>query len=200
MGAIVPSPQEPPLRPMPLTIEQALDRFMADYLAAFQRHHGQPPSIEADPEWPSACLQGPVDANGLQHWQPVRQPQATDLFERIGSALDSPVHPDLAAYYSRYWSDPLPARCATGDLSLLFVWNEADFERLRGNLIGHLLDCRRNKRPPALFFGCTEPEEYVLSVNNASGEVVLEQPGAKRFDRVAPSLAAFIASLQPNIG
>jgi len=180
-------------------IDQALDQFIDAYLHEQRDRCGDLARIEADPEWPSACYQGEPDAQGLTRWQPVRQQQPTDLFERIGDALATPVHPDIARYYSRYWSDPLPARCATGDLNLLFVWNPEDFERLRANLIGHLLDCRRNKRPASLFFGCTEPEEYILSVNNSTGEVLLEQPGSKKFDRVAPSLSEFIHSLRPNI-
>lgn len=184
---------------MSVTIDQALDRFITTYIEAYTQHHGQLPCTEADPEWPSDCYQGSADNSGMQHWSPVLQQQHHDLFERIGSALDSPVHPDVVNYYSRYWSDPLPARSPSGDLSLLFAWNEQDLERLRGNLIGHLLDCRRHKRPPALFFGCTEPEEYVLSVDNQTGEILLEQPGSKRFDRIAPSLAEFLQSLRPKI-
>ncbi|WP_210396835.1 SecY-interacting protein [Motiliproteus sediminis] len=184
---------------MPVTVTQALDRFIEHYLQAQLARYGDLPRLEHDPDWPSPCLQGEPDPQGLQRWQPVLQSEPTDLFERLAEALGEPVHNDIAAYYSRYWSDPLRASCATGDLSLLFVWNAEDLERLRGNLIGHLLDCRRRKRPDALFFACTEPEDYVLSIDNQSGEVLLEQPGSPKFDIVAPSLAGFIDSLRPNI-
>lgn len=179
---------------MPSAVEQALDNFIQRYQ---QLTAEQTPRIEYDPAWPSACYQGEADAQATIAWQPVRQDGLSDLFERIEQALEVAIHPDIKAYYNRYWSDPIAARSDQGELNLLFVWNRDDDERLRANLIGHALGRKRLKQPLSLFFACTQPEEYVLSIDNSSGQVMLEQPGKKARDTIAPSLAEFLQRLTP---
>lgn len=182
---------------MPTTVEQALDRFIQASIKQMQPPNL--PRIEQDPQWPSLCYRGEPDAEGRVGWQPTRQALGSDMFERLELALETPVHPDIKAYYQRYWSDPLPARSPQGQLNLLFVWNEEDYERLRANLIGHALGRIKLKQPLSLFFGCTYPEEYVLAIDNSSGQVILEQPGKKSRDPVAASLAEFLDLLQPTV-
>ncbi len=179
---------------MPSTVEQALDRFIQSHL---ELNTNPPGRIEFDTQWPSECYQGQPDSDGLIDWKPVLQGQPNDLFERLEQALEVEIHSDIKAYYSRYWSDPLPAQSPQGQLNLLFVWNSQDLERLRANLIGHALGRQRLKQPLSFFFGCTDPEELVLSVDNNSGQVMLEQPGKKRCDVIAPSLADFLTQLTP---
>mgnify|MGYP002862698994 CR=1 FL=1 len=180
---------------MSRAVEQALDRFIESSIKMMQPPHQL--RIEHDPEWPSSCYRGEADAAGMIDWQPTRQTQNNDMFERLELALETPIHPDIKAYYQRYWSDPLFARSPQGQLNLLFVWNTEDYERLRANLIGHALGRIKLKQPLSLFFGCTYPEEYVIAINNNSGQVVLEQPGKKASDTLAASLAEFLDQLQP---
>ena len=71
-------------------------------------------------------------------------------------------------------------------------------DRLIENLIGHAIAKQRSRSPFSVFFACTDPEsELFLSVENASGQVVLEKPGHKPVDVVANSLAEFIDTLVP---
>ena len=83
-----------------------------------------------------------------------------------------------------------------GACELLQVWNEEDFERLQQNLIGHLLMKKRLKQAPTLFFALTDEDDFVLSVLNSTGEVVLEQVGRPPQKVISPSLPAFIATLR----
>ena len=76
--------------------------------------------------------------------------------------------------------------------------SEEDFERLQQNLIGHLLMKQRLKQPPTLFFGLTDEDDFILSVDNASGEVVLEQVGKLPTRCLAPDLATFVDGLTPG--
>jgi SecY interacting protein Syd len=93
----------------------------------------------------------------------------------------------------------LPATSDWGDLSLLFVWSEKDCERLRGNLVGHLLTKQKQKQPATLFFACTEPDgEKFISIDNQTGEVWLEQPGKKPIMKLADSLDVFLGKLTPK--
>jgi len=90
------------------------------------------------------------------------------------------------------------ATAQEGHVSLILLWNPSDAERLVENLIGHALAKRRVRAPFTVFFACTEPEsDLFLSVDNATGEVVLEKPGAKPLRTVAPSLTAFLRGLGP---
>ncbi|WP_341537580.1 SecY-interacting protein [Motiliproteus coralliicola] len=187
------SQQSQPVSASDQNLEQALQRFIDDSLA----HWPALPLVEFDPLWPSPCYQEQADNQGQIPWRPVRQQQRSDMFERLEKALEETIHPSIKSYYLSYWSDPLPARSAQGELDLLFAWSEEDLERLRANLIGHAMGRRRLKQPLSLFFGCTKPEEYVLAVDNRTGAVLLEQPGRKTSERIADSLAEFIQQLKP---
>lgn len=176
------------------SVESALDAFITRMLDL----QPTPPRMPYDEHWPSLCYQEDAVSGALVPWRPVRQTCPSDMFERLEAALGVSIHPDLIAFYCRYWSDPLPALCEEGNLSLLQVWNEQDMERLRSNLIGHAIALQKQKRPLTLFFACTEPDgEYFLSIDNSSGEVLLEKPGQKPLRTIAGSMAEFIDSLTP---
>lgn len=163
-----------------------------------QLHQDALPTIDFDSEWLSPCYLKNTDEGQPSQWQPVKQTVATDMFERLAEALETPLHPDICAYYTTFWSDPLLAQSSEGDLVLLQAWNEADIERLRSNLIGHALNKRRQRQPLTLFFACTEPDDGILSINNDDGSVWLEYPGKPPVREIAPSLTEFLARLTPR--
>ncbi len=83
-------------------------------------------------------------------------------------------------------------------MSLILLWNAEDAARLIENLIGHALAKRRAKSPLSIFFACTEQDsELFLSVENTTGQVLIEKPGHKPVDVVAENLASFIDALVP---
>jgi len=177
-------------------VEAALDAFVDRYLAEFP-HLDDP----YDPEWRSPCETGApyLDARNERRiaWRPTRRRGADD-FAGLERALEMPIHPAVKAYYGRYWSAGLEAEAADGHVSLLMLWNAQDADRLVENLIGHALAKRRARTPFTVFFACTEPEsDLFLSVDNDSGQVVLEAPGRKPLRVVADSLAGFIETLVP---
>jgi SecY interacting protein Syd len=181
----------------PNHVTEALDAFVARYLTRYPRLEDY-----FDPEWRSPCELGEPyrDADGEQRvaWQPVRRGGEPDDFAGLERALEMPIHPDIKAYYGRYWSGGLEAEAPDGHVSLLFLWNPEDGDRLVENLIGHALAQRRARSPFSVFFACTEPEsELFLSVDNARGHVVLEAPGRKPLRTVAESLAEFLHTLSP---
>ena len=177
---------------------QALDRYIDRALEHQLQSTGRLPQLPHDEDWPSECYVSASSADAMTHWRPVRQSAPSDLFDRISEALEMPIHPDIITYYSRYWSDPLPARHSSGKLSLLQLWNPADGERLRSNLIGHALMKSRSKQPLTLFFACTEPDDLFISLHNQDGTIWLEAPGKKPVRQIADSLAEFLDSLAPD--
>lgn len=183
-----------------MTVREALAEFMDHTLKAY-------PDLQApfDPDWRSPCEIGePFDSEQgpLIAWRPTpRHPDsAAEDFAPLERALELSVHPDIKAYYGAYWAAGLEAEAVDGHVSLLFLWNPEDVERLNENLIGHALNRKVGRgRSLSVFFACTEPDsELFLSVDNDSGAVLLEKPGFKPIREVAPDLASFLATLVPR--
>jgi SecY interacting protein Syd len=180
----------------PTDVAAELDVFVARYVADF------PNLVDPfDPQWRSPCETGePYESeDGVEviPWRPLRRAFADD-FAGLERALEVPIHDDVKAYYGRYWSGGLEATADEGHVSLILLWNPADAQRLVENLIGHALAKRRARAPLTVFFACTEPNsDLFLSIDNATGAVVLEAPGAKPIRTVAPSLTVFLRGLVP---
>ncbi len=177
-------------------VSNELDAFVARYLQQY------PQLVDPfDPQWRSPCEAAEpfMSPDGVQlvSWKPLRRAFADD-FAGLERALEAPIHADIKAYYGAFWSGGLEATAQDGHVSLILLWNPSDAERLVENLIGHALAKRRARTPFTVFFACTEPEsDLFLSVDNTSGEVVLEAPGAKPLRTVAPSLTVFLRGLAP---
>lgn len=154
-------------------------------------------SIEYDPQWPSSCYLQEAESGHMVEWQPQRQASQNTWLD-FEKALDIKLHSSIATYYLSYWSDNLQAVHQEGSLELIQIWNESDFERLQQNLIGHFLMKRRLKQRETVFFALTDEEDMILSVLNETGEVVLEQIGLEPQKVIAPDLASFLLSLEPN--
>lgn len=181
---------------MSIAVKAALDHALRRYVANCQRITGALPTQEYDPEWPSACEVGEPGADGNIHWQPMDQNAATD-FGGLESALGVEIHPDIKSFYGSYWSAAVEMQAAEGGVTLIQLWNDADFDRLGENIIGHAMAKQRMKAPLTVFIACTDEEEYMLSVDNESGRVVLEEPGSPPTREVSPSLVEFLGRLRP---
>lgn len=153
-----------------------------------------------DPEMRSLCTVGePFSHDDLEviRWVPHRRRRAED-FGGLENALEVEIHPDIKAYYGNHWSGCIETEHKEGHVSLIFLWNTLDVDRLVENLIGHALAQKQSRSPFSVFFACTEPNsELFLAINNASGEVQLEKPGYKPIRVVAPNLTEFLSELQP---
>lgn len=175
----------------------ALDDFITQ-LEALHASSGWP-HLPYDPDWLSPCYLRTADAGVAVGWHPVRNNEGTDMFQRLAEALELEIHPSIIEFFSRYWSDPLPARLPDGrEICLLQTWNADDMERLRSNLIGHALSKQKQKRPLTLFFGTLEPDsDFMLSLDNQDGSIWLERPGKAPQEKLANSLAELLHSLKP---
>jgi len=180
------------------SVAAALDQFVKSLLEKQLNEASRLPLTPFDEEWPSPCYQ--QTEGTLREWKPVHQNAPNTMFDRLEEALEFQIHPDVAAFYSHYWSDPLPASCTDGDLSLIQVWSSEDMERLRSNILGHLLMKKKFRQPLTVFIACPEPDDnYMISVINDNGEVWLEQPGKPPIRKLADNLAEFISSLTPRV-
>lgn len=178
-------------------ITKALDNFVSQYLQ-LHREEDTPLTVQYDSEWVSPCHQMNADEGEWVTWQPVKQVQAQD-FKGFEEALEIELNPDLKAYFSHLWSDNLNATTEKGGLQLLLPWNHDDFLRLQQNLVGHILMKRRLGQAETVFFAVTDEEDFIISVENKSGKVVLEQVGMVPKETLSDSLAEFLRELQPSL-
>lgn len=187
---------------------EALQSLINQYI---QKHHdinNQLPTIQFDGEWLSPCEQGEAQ-DGLSYWQPivisdlVQKNKTVNVeqltFSNVESALGLSLHPDIKNYFTYVFSADLNVECEEGLLSLLFAWNVEDFQRLQENIIGHILMKQRLKQAETIFFAVTDEEDMIISIDNSSGEVWVEQVGCKPHKKLSNSLAEFITQLKPII-
>lgn len=112
--------------------------------------------------------------------------------------METTIHPDITAYYNAFWSGTIETESEEGQVSLIQLWNEKDFDRLVENLIGHALMKRRSKHPLTVFFATAEPNtELFLSIDNENGHVLLEEPGRAPLRQVDEDLVTFLNRLTP---
>jgi SecY interacting protein Syd len=201
-------------------VTAALDEFIQKYLVTAKKH---PEMLlaEYDNDWPSECytsLDSKSDKDGKSDrrdksdksdkdnasstndrvdWQPVKRSGLVN-FSDLEKALEMKIHEDIISYYSAYWSENLNAETDKGYLQLLQPLNQDDFERLQQNLVGHILMKRRLKQPETFFIALTDEDDFIITVHNTSGEVMLEQVGLEPKEVLAANLAVFIQSLQPS--
>ena len=183
------------IRKPPSVLEKNIDIIMQRY----EKARG-PLEIDFDPDWRSPCEIGESKIKGNSGskivWSPTRRNDFVDDFTGLERAIESDIHEDVKKYYGRYWSSNIPLRAPDGFVELLFIWNQADIERLIENLIGHFLACQQSGAPFSIFFACTESSsDYFLTVNNQSGAVQLELPGQQPVREVSRNLNSFLETL-----
>ncbi|WP_338621690.1 SecY-interacting protein [Agarivorans sp. OAG1] len=162
----------------------------------FERHwqSSSYPKVEYDEQWLSPCIIGEPEQQEVS-WKPVLREDKGD-FSGIERALEITLHPSIKAFYGDYFSETLAVDFQNNRIELVQAWNEQDFEMLLENIIGHVLMQRRLKQKETVFIASTEDEMQVVSIDNDSGEVVLEQLG-KGIDRVlAKTLEEFVAKFE----
>ena len=177
------------------SLTESLWIFANSFVDLHEKTHGYLPVIEKDSEWLSTCQQDDFD-DKIIHWRPVKS-LVNLSFENIESALEITLHQDIKAYFSTFFSESIDANCEEGQLSLLFAWNEDDFQRLQENIIGHVLMKKRLKQDNTIFFAVTDEEDLIISLHNDTGEVWVERVGCKPHKKIANSLNEFILQLTP---
>jgi SecY interacting protein Syd len=145
-------------------------------------------------DWLSPC-EALRDAQ-YSYWYPSLQcPKMR--FDGFETAIEQPVHTDLKAFYLSFWSGALPCLFDALPISLIQVWNPDDFDRLIGNFIGHYLVQKNARQDLTLFIATVEDGgDNIISLDNGTGEVLLETPGTPDRTIVAPSLNQFLNRLR----
>ncbi|AIJ08929.1 MULTISPECIES: SecY-interacting protein [Edwardsiella] len=174
-------------------VSAALREFTQRYVAQWQQQHGDWPSSHALYGIPSPCVV--YSRDDCVFWRP--EPGRGEDLEGIGRALDIRLHPALAPFFTTQYAGDMRARWNEIEMDLVQVWSEEDLQRLQENQIGHLVTQRRLKLSPTLFLASTADELSMVTLCNLSGSVLLEQFGSPQRRVLTPTLAEFLAALQP---
>lgn len=132
----------------------------------------------------------------MVHWEPSARGEMAD-FSGLERALEVELHRDIKSFYGSYWAGTMDLRAEEGGVTLIQVWNDQDFDRLVENILGHAMAKQRIDAPLTIFIACTDEGELMLSVENETGQVVLEEPGCLPIRTVSPTLAEFLDRLEP---
>ncbi|WP_395344554.1 SecY-interacting protein [Ningiella sp. W23] len=154
---------------------------------------------EYDSQWLSPCLQNLSTGqnNGDEvNWLPHKRNDSANL-NNIADALEMDIPQSLSDYFCTYYSLDFNAEHPRGKIALLQAFNQADFERLQKNLIAHVLMKRRLKQTETLFFAVTDEDDFIISVEPNSENVVLEQVGKPKLEIISDNLVTFIGELKP---
>jgi SecY interacting protein Syd len=160
---------------------------------AYQQQRGIVVSCSDDEIRSSPCRYDPKNSALWKCWT---RPQPVDL-HNIAAALECSFHPDIHAYYGNGFAGQVSASFKGLTVTLVQPWNEDDFERLQENLVAHVMMLQRLKLPITLFLATVPNELQVISLDNESGAVVLEQLGQPKRWVLADSLPDFLQRLSP---
>jgi len=176
-----------------LNLKEAVWQFGQAYIEGYQQQHNSLPIADVDPESTSPC-QVDIKENDKTTWQVIKINESLD-FKNINSALDVTINQDIEDYFGSMYADSIPAETSDGKLSLLFAWDHNDFQRLQENIIGHIMMKQRLKQKITLFFAVTDEEDMIISLDNDSGEIWVEQVGCEPHKKLANSMQEFLSSL-----
>ncbi len=160
---------------------------------AYQQQRGRLVTCPADESRSSPCCGH--DAMTLQ-WKPVMRDPVGDL-NNIAEALECSFHPAIHAFYGAAFSGPMSFSFKGLKVSLVQSWNEDDFVRLQENLVAHVLMLKKLKLPITFFLATVPDEQRVISLDNESGLVILEQLGRQQRWVLAEDLPTFLRRLSP---
>lgn len=170
-----------------------LSQFIARWFA-YQQLRGLAVHCTPDEQRDSPCryLLGQA-----RYWNYVPRTELQTL-HAISEALECPFHPDIDAFYGYGFGGEMKASFHGLTISLVQPWNDEDFVHLQENLVAHVLMLRRLKLPVTLFIATVCHNDLrVISLDNATGAVILEQLGKQQRWTLAPSLAEFLRQLSP---
>ena len=149
--------------------------------------------VEHDPEWTSPCELLPPDADGMVRWRPVAMESSPD-FADLEAAAGIRLHPDIRAFYGSFWGWGGEGEHSGESVSLRVAWNPEDLDQIKQGIVEHVAVCAAHPTPATVHVANTASDLY-FSVDNTTGEVLLEEPGHPRLQVVAPSLSRFLTEM-----
>ncbi len=150
--------------------------------------------VEFDPEWPSPCVVGQPDDNGMVHWQPVEMepPDALSTLEATLREYGQVLHPDVASFYTSFLAGRVESEHSGEPVILYTRWNDNEFGV--DNLVCGVHEAIEYGLPVTFPIAGTG-SDVLFTLDNATGAIMLQEVGYPPSRVVAPSLVAFLSQL-----
>ena len=184
----------------------ALDALLTRYVNLVKAEYNTYPSVNFEPPWPSPCTeaveqrgeqQGEKQGEKISYWRPVERNDYR-IFNELEQALELSFREDFKQFYGSFWSNGICVERDDINFNLIQIWNEEDQEQLKENILGHAFAKLKSRQPLSYFIGCTHGDD-VICIEHETGEITLEKPGKKAHKTLAPTLEAFLLSLNPML-
>lgn len=171
----------------------ALEQFTQRYVELWQATYQHDPKSEALYDMPSPCI---TETKGsVVFWCPVAaEGKSLTIVEQV---INITLHPDAHYFYQTQYAGDMQAVFNDVSLSLIQVWNDEDFARLEQHLIAHLTMQKKLKRRPSVFIASTNDDTEIISIDNQTGNILLERLIDNKNTLLADNLIEFLAQLKP---
>lgn len=177
------------------TTSATLSAFTQRYCQHWYQQYQTAPQNDQLIGFDSPCLLDSTSEKVFWQPQPFTLPKDLDAVSR---GIDLVIQESVVAFYTTQFAADMKAKYGELSLTLLQVWNEDDFERVQQNLLGHLVMKRRLKHSPTLFIATTEDDAEIISIDNLTGNVVLEILGKQTHQVLSSTLGEFLDKLTPS--
>lgn len=163
---------------------------------------GQPlQSADAEDSDPMLFL-GPADDNGLVQWKPQPKSEVSD-FSEIERRASVSLHSSIKDYYNAYWFLEFGGKYRAGSVSLDPVKPGVGLTELEDKLFGRTYGAyhvsgyitTHGGQLRHVPIGLHHGDDLLLVVDNASGEIAVEDHERGSFEVIAGGLAELIAGL-----
>lgn len=174
----------------------ALSDFNQRYIYLWQQQQGSYPKSDAYADISSPCQISSTE--GGIYWQPVVANPINDL-QRVEQLVGITIRPEIQALFGMQYAGDMWACFQDITLCLIQVWNLDDFYRLEQNQIAHLQMLKKLKRQPSLFIATTLEDSRIITVNNVTGAIMLDDLITGEHQYLSDDLTSFLTQLTPII-
>lgn len=178
---------------MAVPVSEAMGLYFERYRAAWRAHFEDEPWVAREPEVSPGFYGGEVPGQaGAVYWAPKRQ-EDSGFARRIQERFGGPLHGELLEYLSAYWFAELRGKLGNRRIQLTPVL--PGLSRLEERIETYRLNRQGGQRYVAI--GTEARTNGLVVVDNASGEVCLDDWELEKLEPLAPSLGELFSRFEP---
>lgn len=174
-------------------LDNTLTQFTQRYVDLWQKTFNHEPKSTELYGISSPCITMTNDK--AVFWLPVMATHfSLNIVEQV---MNITLHTDAHLYYETQYAGDMSAQWDNLTLTLIQVWNDEDFSRLEQNLIAHLTMQKKLKRQPSIFIGTTDDATKIITIDNLTGKIILDNLVENQLHILANDLNSFLSQLKP---
>jgi len=170
----------------------AMTKYFDRLVAHWASHFGSLPKLPRPENSEHPMFVQPPDAEDWIQWRPVARTSHDELLA-LESELGLSLHPSLRDLWGSYWFGDIGGRFKHWFVEIDGVYPNHDSFGLRERLIGYR---RAHDGLEKIPIGLESTRDLLLVVDNATGQVEIEDYERHTFEPLAANLAHLIAGLR----